>query len=81
MVYVEVMYRFNEQVDFKIFSKLIQALKGFINCWGYKDFPCSAFHFVVSPFLCHFKFLNHPLTAQPMYQLTILSHYLGYPLS
>ena len=26
MLYVEVMYHFNEQVDFKISSKLIQAL-------------------------------------------------------
>ena len=29
MLYVEVMYHFNEQVDFKISSKLIQASKGF----------------------------------------------------
>ena len=29
MLYIEVMYNFNEQVDFKIFSKLIQASKGF----------------------------------------------------
>ena len=28
MLYVEVMYHFNEQVDFKISSKLIQASKG-----------------------------------------------------
>ena len=29
MLYVEVMYHFNEQVDFKISSKLIQASKGY----------------------------------------------------
>ena len=29
VLYVEVMYHFNEQVDFKISSKLIQASKGF----------------------------------------------------
>ena len=28
MLYIEVMYHFNEQVDFKISSKLIQASKG-----------------------------------------------------
>ena len=31
MLYVEVMYHFNEQVDFKISSKLIQASKGLNN--------------------------------------------------
>ena len=31
MLYIEVMYHFNEQVDFKISSKLIQASKGLIN--------------------------------------------------
>ena len=30
VLYVEVMYYFNAQVDFKISSKLIQASKGFI---------------------------------------------------
>ena len=29
MLHVEVMYHFNEQVDFKISSKLIQASKGY----------------------------------------------------
>ena len=29
MLYIEVMYHFNEQVDFKISSKLIQASKGY----------------------------------------------------
>ena len=29
MFYVQVMYRFNEQIDFKISSKLIQASKGY----------------------------------------------------
>ena len=50
------------------------------NCWGYKDFPCPAFHFVVSPFPLSFQ-VPQLSSHGPVYQLTLLSHYLGYPLS
>ena len=39
MLHVEVMYHFNEQVDFKISSKLIQASKGYICMFLCCDMP------------------------------------------
>ena len=42
MLYVEVMYHFNEQVDFKISSKLIQASKGYCLLNIYKGILMSA---------------------------------------